>query len=157
MSSGDLASRLEALEARVRDLEDRAEISALVARYGPAVDAGDGGRVAALWAVDAEYSFDDTTLDAAGIRALVDLPTHRAYLSAGCAHVISAPAIEVGTDHAVAVTHSVVLVRDGAAWAAQRVSANHWRFARTAYGWRVQTRRNRMLDGAAAARALLQP
>ncbi|MEW2459309.1 MULTISPECIES: nuclear transport factor 2 family protein [Microbacterium] len=145
------------LERRLRALEDRAEIAELIARYGPAVDSADAAEVSALWAADGTYRFDDTVLDADGIRTLVDLPSHREYLRRGCAHVLSAPRIEIDGDTAVAVTHSVVLLRDGDHWEAERVSANRWELVRTTNGWRVRERRNHLLDGDAVARELLAP
>lgn len=143
------------LEQRLRALEDRAEIAELIARYGPAVDSADAAAVSALWTADGNYRFDDTELDADGIRSLVELPTHRDYLTRGCAHVLSAPRIEVDGDTAVAVTHSVVLLHDHDHWRAARVSANRWELVRTDDGWRVRHRRNRLLDGREAARELL--
>ncbi|WP_194420679.1 nuclear transport factor 2 family protein [Microbacterium abyssi] len=143
------------IEQRLQALEDRAEIAALIARYGPAVDSGDGDAVRALWTDEGTYVIDDVTLDAGGIRTLTELPTHQEYMSAGCAHVISAPRIQLTGDAAVATTHSVVMIHDGERWNAERVSANRWELARTVDGWRVSRRRNHLLNGAAAARALL--
>ncbi|WP_226531130.1 nuclear transport factor 2 family protein [Microbacterium paraoxydans] len=145
----------EALEARLRALEDRSEIAELIARYGPAVDSGDAEAVAALWTPEGTYQFDDTVLDAEGIRALVSIPTHAEYLRRGCAHIVSAPRIEIDGEEAVAVTHSVVMLRDGDRWIGERVSANRWELLRTPIGWRIRHRRNRLLDGDAAARELL--
>lgn len=145
------------LERRLRALEDRAEIAELIARYGPAVDAGDGEAVAALWSDDGTYRFDDVELEAEGIRALVSYPTHRDYMARGCAHIISAPRIEITGDTAVAVTHSAVMVHEDGRWIGARVSANHWELRRLPEGWRVQHRRNSLLDGSAAARDLLRP
>lgn len=145
----------EVLERRLRALEDRAEIAELVARYGPAVDSGDAEAVAALWATNGTYRFDDTVLDAQGVRSLVTIPTHVEYLRRGCAHIVSAPRIAIEGDTAVAITHSVVMLREGERWIGERVSANRWELVRTQAGWRVQDRRNRLLDGSAAARELL--
>lgn len=147
----------EALERRLQALEDRAEIAELIARYGPAADAGDAEAVAALWASEGTYQFDDTVLDADGIRSLVSIPTHVEYMRRGCAHILSAPRIEIEGDTAVAVTHSVVMLREGERWVGERVSANRWELRRTVAGWRVLRRRNRLLDGDAAARELLAP
>ncbi len=149
--------RLRILEERLRILEDRAAIADLISRYGPAVDSGDGEAAAALWTDDGEYVFDDTALDIEGIRGLTGLPSQRAYMAAGCAHVLSAPRIDLRADVATAVTHSVVLVHDGPAWTAVRVSANRWELVRTGDGWRIRSRMNRLLDGSAAARRLLVP
>jgi len=145
------------LERRIRALEDRVEIGELIARYGPAVDSGDGAAVAALWAPDGTYQFDDTVLDAEGVRSLVSYPVHEEYMRRGCAHILSAPRIEVNGDTAVAVTHSAVMIHDGGRWVGERVSANRWELRRLPEGWRVHRRRNRLLDGAAAARSLLSP
>lgn len=142
-------------ERRLRQLEDRAEISELIARYGPAVDRGDADAISALWAPGGTYQFDDVVLDSAGIRTLTSIPAHVEYMRRGCAHIVSAPLIEVDGDTAVAVTHSVVMLHDGDRWIGERVSANRWELRRLPDGWRVQRRRNRLLDGAAAARDLL--
>lgn len=145
----------DAVERRLRALEDRAEITELIARYGPAVDRGDARAVAALWTDDGEYAFDDTVLDADGILTLVDLESHQEFLRRGCAHIVSAPTITIDGDTAVATTHSAVLAGSGELWEPARVSANRWELVRTTAGWRVHRRMNRLLDGSAAARALL--
>lgn len=144
------------LERRLRALEDRAEIAELIAGYGPAVDSGEGDAVAALWTDDGTYQFDETVLDADGIRGLVEYDTHVEYMRRGCAHVLSAPRIEIDGDTAVAVTHSVVMLHDGERWVGERVSANRWELVRTDAGWRAQRRQNRLLDGATAAQDLLR-
>lgn len=43
-----LLARLDALEARVRELSDIIEVSQLVAQYGPNVDSGSAEATAAL-------------------------------------------------------------------------------------------------------------
>lgn len=144
------------IERRLRALEDRAEIADLIARYGPAVDSGDGEATAALWASDGTYQFDDTVLDSDGVRGIVEYPTHVDYMRRGCAHVLSAPKIDIHGDAATAVTHSVVMLHDGERWVGERVSANRWELQRLPEGWRVHRRINRLLDGAAAARELLR-
>ena len=147
------------LEQRVRALEDRLAIIDLVSRYGPAADSGDGDALAALWAPGGSYRFDDTVLERDDLPGLVDIDTHRAFMAAGCAHVLSAPRIDLAADgeRAVAVNHSIVLEHDGGTWHPARVSANRWELVRTADGWRVARREVRLLDGAAAARDLLRP
>ncbi|GAA4488032.1 hypothetical protein GCM10023171_26810 [Microbacterium panaciterrae] len=142
------------LERRLLALEDRAEIGELIARYGPAVDSGDGAAVAALWAPNGTYRFDDVELDATGVRALVSYPTHMDYMERGCAHILSAPRISIDGDTAVAITHSAVMIHDGTRWLGERVSANRWELRRLPEGWRVQRRVNRLLDGAPEARLL---
>lgn len=147
------------LERRVRAIEDRIEIADLVTRYGPAADSGDGEALAALWAPEGSYRFDDTSLAHEELPALVELGTHRALMAAGCAHVLSAPRIDIAPDgaSAVAVNHSVVFQYADGTWNAVRVSANRWELVRTGDGWRVARREVRLLNGSAAARELLRP
>lgn len=150
---------MSALEERLRRVEDRIAILDLVARYGPAADAGDGEALAALWTEDGSYRFDDTELQRAELPQLAEIPTHRALMAAGCAHVLSTPRIDIARDglSAVAVNHSVVLEFAETQWRAVRVSANRWELVNTPDGWRVSRRDVRLLDGGAAARALLAP
>ncbi len=143
------------IERRLRRVEDRLAIADLIAAYGPAVDRGDAVAVAGLWVEGGTFRVDGTTIPQAEMAWIVDNDTHRGYLTAGCAHVISAPAVEIQGDTAVAVTHSVVLIHRGDQWIAERASANRWDFVRTPAGWRIRDRVNRLLDGDAEARALL--
>lgn len=148
----------ESVERRLQRLEDRAEIADLIARYGPAVDSGAGAELVELWTADGEYRIGaDAVVPADDIASLVEWDTHREYLAAGCAHVLSAARIEIDGDRATAANHSVVFVHRDAGWVADRVSANRWELVRTEGGWRVHLRENRLLDGADAARALLAP
>lgn len=146
------------VEARLRALEDRAELQELIAKYGPIVDSGDGALLEELWTSDGRYLIgDEFALTSAEMPSLTELPSHQAYLASGCAHVLTAPTVQVSGDTAIGVNHSVVLVRDGERWVADRVSSNEWHFSRAEAGWRVSLRKNRLLDGDAAARALLTP
>lgn len=143
------------LERRVRALEDRALILELIASYGPYADSGNGEAIGALWANGGTYAFDATTLQHADIAGLVEFESHRELMAAGCAHVLSAPTVNVEGDTASAVNHSIVLARRGEIWVAVRVSANHWTLVRTEAGWRVADRVNRLLSGGESARELL--
>ncbi len=51
----DLRATVDALAARVRQLEDHLEITQLVAQYGPAVDSGSADAAAALWTEDGGF------------------------------------------------------------------------------------------------------
>lgn len=155
MSGAD--DRLAALEARLAQLEDHHAIFQLIASFGPAVDRGDGAAAAALWAQDGRYDFGSAVLDGAeAVARLVDLPSHRAYLDQGCAHILSLPQISITGDTARAVNYSQVLLHDGAdRWKVARCSANLWLLRREAAGWRVVQRSNRLLNGQEAHAALL--
>lgn len=147
----------ESIAERLRTLEDREAIRDLIARYGPLADAGDPQAVAALWSEDGSYTVGGMgeARGRSAIAALISGPLHQSLLDDGCAHVLTSPAIDLAGDSAVARCHSVVFRHEDGEWVAVRVSANCWELARTSAGWRVVRRENALLDGAAAARALL--
>ena len=95
---------VEALSARVAQLEDHLEITQLVARYGPSVDSGSADATAALWT-------DDGVFDAVGavtmhghdeIAGMVLGAGHQSLILNGCAHVLTAPHVVVDGDTAEA-------------------------------------------------------
>lgn len=156
--SAALEARLRALEERLSRQEDMTAILQLIAAYGPAVDSRDGPATAAIWAPEGSYDYGAGTLAGAeAVGCVVDAATHVAYVAAGCGHVLSLPRVWLDGDRAEAVNHSRVYLRDGEEWKVERCSANHWRFIRTAAGWRVESRQNRLLNGSAEACALLGP
>lgn len=153
----DLEQRLEALENRIRELEDVQAIQQLIASYGPAVDGLDGAALAHMWADEGTYDFGigEPLRGRDNVASLIELDSHRTYVAAGCAHVLSTPRIAVDGDTAVAVNYSQVFVKDENGWRADRTGANRWELVRTAEGWKVSSRSNRLLDGTKAARDLL--
>lgn len=146
------------LAARLRLLEDREEIRELIARYGPLADSGDAEALSELWVEDGEYAVVGfaTAKGRAAIAALIDGPTHRALMADGCAHFLGPATVTVEGDTATARCHSVVFRCVSGTFGSHRVSANRWTFRRTPAGWRAVRRENALLDGSAAARALLQ-
>ena len=135
-------------EARLQALEDREAIRDLIARYGPLADSGDAAGVAALWTEDGSYAVHGFA-DAVGhaeIAALIDGPYHQQLMADGCAHVLGPVAIDLAGDSATARGHSLVLRWTGSQFEVRRVAANRWELVR---------RENALLQGAAAARALL--
>lgn len=152
----DLEARLTALEARTKTLEDQLAIYQLLATYGPSVDSRSGNATASLWSEDGAYDFGGEPLvGAERVGSLVNIEPHIHYVAAGCAHVISMPHIVVDGDSAVATGYSRVYLHQGDHWRVERVSANRWELTRTASGWRVQNRVNRLLNGQTEARDLL--
>ncbi|WP_375195119.1 nuclear transport factor 2 family protein [Sphingobium sp.] len=145
------------LAARIAALEDREAIRDLIARYGPLADSGDCAGAAALWTEDGIYevggfgSYQGRT----AIRALLEGESHQQLIHGGAAHVLSPPVIDLDGDRAAARTYSVVFRKAEDGWEAHRVSANLWQLMRTAEGWKVACRINRLLDGSADARALI--
>jgi len=152
-----IEDRVEALERRVRALEDHVAILNLLARYGPTVDAGASAAAAALFTGSGAYDVGGMWRadGREALTALFDGETHQSLIRTGSAHVTTAPAIEVDGDTARAVAHSFVLLRAEDGYRVWRASANHWRLHRTPQGWRIAERYNRELDGSAESRAIL--
>lgn len=160
----ELRAELAGLKARLRTVEDKVELSQVVAAYGPSVDSGSAEATAQLWTQDGvfavvggEHSFSMT--GRGEIEDMVKGAGHQGLIHNGCAHVLTAPHVEVEGDTARGRSYALNIRWDPAAdrfWVA-RVSANTWRWARTAEGWKVVERVNSNLDGAAASRRMLAP
>ena len=146
----------ERLAERLLALEDREAIRELIARYGPLADAGHADAIAALWTDQGVYAVGGMgeSVGHAAIAALIDGATHRSLMADGCAHVLSAPAIELCGDEATAWCHSIVLRHAENGWEPVRVAANRWQLVRVEAVWRVARRDNQLLDGSAEAQAL---
>lgn len=170
---GDTEARLARLERRLRELEDRQAIYQLLSAYGPLVDSGDADATSELWVTDGVYDWGGGPKPADGalvakegwagaaysraeIAEMVRGPGHRSIIDGGAGHVIGLPHVLLSGDTAVATGYARLYRWDGAQFAVARVSANRWELARTAEGWRVVVRTNRVLDGGAEARALLR-
>jgi hypothetical protein len=151
----DLANRVAALEARLRELEDRAEIVQVIARYGPAADSSDGVAIQQLFASDGTYELEGWSFTHETMDRTVTTELHARYVSAGSGHVMSLPAIQLDGDRAVATNYSQVFLHQGDHWTVDRCAANRWDLVRTPDGWKVKRRVNRLLNGSAAARDLL--
>lgn len=153
----ELTDRLAMLDQRLRRLEDEAEISRLIATYGPLADAGDAEAVAAMWVEDGVYDVDEITMTGrAEILAMVRSTNHQAWIAGGCAHFVGPVRVCVDTPAglAEAVGHSLMVVNDDG-FVVRRATANVWQLRRTDEGWRVVVRTSRILDGRAEAPALL--
>jgi hypothetical protein len=143
-----IEERLAALESRVRATEDQLEIIRLLNTYGPAVDSGSAEAAADLWTKDGIY-------DAGGVtrftpEALIKMYNddgHQGLVHAGVSHLTATPRIEVNGDEAQAVAYSFVILKRGEEWFIMRGAINHWDLVRTAKGWRIKERFNRVLDG----------
>jgi hypothetical protein len=158
----DLEATVAALAARVSQLEDRLAIYQLMTTYGPAVDAGAGEVAAALWTADGVYDAgmgaDAIFVGAEAVGSMVEGEMHQGIIAGGSAHLIGLPHLEVHGDRAVATCYSQLMLYDGdrASFRVWRATANRWELVRTAQGWKVTSRVNRVLDGDPEARALLR-
>jgi hypothetical protein len=148
--------RLAAVEARLRAVEDELDIARLIASYGPWVDSGSAEEVSSLWEAGGVYDVDELVMQGREqVAAMVRSSHHRAWIDAGCAHLLLPPHVRVAGDEAVAVGHSVMVVCQDARFVVRRATANRWRLRRGPDGWRVVTRTSRVLDGRPDAPALL--
>jgi SnoaL-like domain len=153
----ELAARVVSLEERVRLLEDHVAVLRLVNSWGPAVDTGSADSAGALWTEDGVLESDLSRLEGPGdVVAMVESDGQHALIAQGCAHVQTAPVVDVEGDRATAVAYSQVYLHSDEGHRVWRVSANQWDFRRTPSGWRVTRRTNRVIDGGPEARAVLE-
>jgi ketosteroid isomerase-like protein len=157
----ELRAAVAALTARVRALEDQAEIMQLVAQYGPAVDSGSGDAAAALWTEDGTFDVVGhfEMRGRAAVAGMVHGEGHQGLIGNGCGHVLTVPHIVVDGDEATGRGYALNIRWDAGAdrfWVG-RVSANAWHWIRTDEGWRVAKRVNANLDGTPEHRQLLAP
>ena len=140
------ANAIADLQRRVRKVEDELDIMRLIASYSPLVDSGAPGRAPRLWLKDGVYDIDTMRMDsAADIEAMLGTEAHQDFIRAGSAHVMGLPRIELDGDKATAVNYTRVYVHDGENYRVARVSANIWQLERTAKGWRIRYRTNRLV------------
>jgi len=126
---------------RLRALEDRTAIAALIASYGPLVDAGDADRVSALWTKNGIYSVDGSVMSGrAEIAAMVRGSHHQGLIRRGCTHLLSAPTIDLGDETATATCQSVLMAGSGDGYEILRLSINRFELARTDSGWLIERR-----------------
>ncbi len=156
----ELQMQMAALQQRLQALEDREAIRQLIARYGPAVDSQRLQDAAAIWAEDGRYSVAGfgTHQGRAALTALLQAPHHQQLLADGCAHVLSPLHIQLDGDEAVAVGYSCVFRHQAETghYVAERVAANRWLLQKQGGQWQVSLRENALLDGSAAAHAVLE-
>jgi hypothetical protein len=154
-----LARTVADLQERIARLEDQVAIYQLMMSYGPSVDSGSSAFTASLWTDDGVYDYDNASDDLVGapaIKAMVEGPQHQGYIMSGCAHLVGMPYVQVDGDTAVATCYSSLNHHDGDGFRIGRITANRWELVRTARGWQVQRRTNRILNGDEEPRAILR-
>lgn len=150
-------TNIDDIAARLRRLEDEHDIAQLIASYGPAVDAANADAAAALWAEDGSYDVEDWNMQSrADVHAMVSSTSHRNLVANGCCHFIGPCVVTVTGDAAVAISESLVLLRDDAGYRVWRAAANHFELRRIDGQWRISKRTSRVLDGQPGAHALLR-
>ncbi|MFG2091404.1 MULTISPECIES: nuclear transport factor 2 family protein [unclassified Spirillospora] len=149
-------SRLAAIEERLRALEDEREVTRLILSYGPLVDSGCAGDVAALWDEDGVYDVDEIPMTGrAEIETMVRSAHHQRWITGGCAHFAGPPHVTVDGDEATAAGYTLMIVNSPDGFVLRRATANRWRLRRTPGGWRAVNRTSRVLDGREEAPDLL--
>lgn len=152
-----IEERLTALETRLRVAEDQLEILRLLNTYGPAVDSGSAEAAADLWAEDGIYDAGGVTrFTPEALIAMYNDVGHQGLVHTGSSHLTATPRIEVNGDEAEAVAYSFVVVKRGDEWFIMRGAINHWQLVRTAQGWRIKERFNRVLDGTADSHEVMR-
>jgi F420H(2)-dependent quinone reductase len=153
-----LEGALSALAEEVTRLRDVAEIHAVLASYGPAVDSDSADLAGDIWTEDGVYDIDGWELTGrAAIREMLASEVHQPYVRSGSSHLVSTPVVHVDGDTATAVSFMSLISRTGDGdYRIGRQTANLWDLRRTPAGWRVRRRTNRLLDGSTPARDLLR-
>jgi hypothetical protein len=153
-------SVIEALEQRVRALEDQIALYQAVSAYGPAVDSLSAEAAASLWTEDGVY-------DAGGppapqmngreaIIKMVNTDPHQSLAAQGCGHMMTLPLLKVDGDQAVGLGYHRLYQRAGDGFKLWRLTASRWDWVRQPDGWKAARRTHRVIDGGDEARSLLR-
>lgn len=152
----DLERRLDALESRLKATEDELAIIRLVASYGPLVDCGSTDLAPALFAENGVYDVSYGRMSGPdAFSQLLKGAEHQRLLESGIAHVMGLPWVRVEHDNAVAINSTQLYLKDEQGYSIFRVAQNLWKLSRTAEGWKVVERINRLIGNDGEARALL--
>lgn len=154
----DIEARVTALETRLRAAEDQLEIFRLIFTYGPLVDSDETDAAVHLWIEGGIHDVGGypPRLAYDGIADAIGGAEMQALNRTGCTHFYSAPRITLSGDEAEGVAYSLVVIRDDGEFRLWRTAVNYWTFVRTAEGWRIKERFNRLADGGEDARRLMR-
>jgi hypothetical protein len=151
-----IESRLRELEQRLQLLSDQVEVTQLIASYGPLVDAGVAGDVAALWSEDGSYDVEGWQMRSrADVEAMVNSDAHQTLIGRGACHFLGPARVTVDGDTAQAVCASLLVVHRDGKWIVARAGANQFTLNRIDGRWQIVLRTTRALNGSPEARALL--
>lgn len=155
--------RLARLERELGEVKDRLAIYQLTAAYGPVVDSGDSKAAADFWIENGVYDWGRGMTEASESRArgwkdlvrIFDGQEHRRIISAGAAHWSGLPVVAIEGDTASSLCYSCLFMRTPDGYESKRVSVCLFQWVRDSGGWRIASRRNRLLDGSDDASNLL--
>lgn len=150
-------SSIEALERRLRAVEDRLSIYNLISAYGPAVDSCSIESNASLWAEDSVYEVGGLGVYAGhqGLREMIEGSFHQEVTSGGSGHVLSLPHVHLDGDRAVATNYGKLFVHRDGAFTLRRLVVSRWELERRDGVWKIRRRTNALLDGSPEGKALL--
>jgi len=150
-----LAARVDELARRVAVLEDERAVLDLLTRYGFAVDSGDPGETAVLYATDCivEIDGDSSIRSADDMASMVRGARHQSLLP-NCAHQMGPFSIRVDGDRATATGYGRVYLHAADGFRIWRVSAGRWELERRDGRWEVTRRWTRAI-GSPEAQQLL--
>ena len=168
----DLRKDADALDARLRDIEDRLEIYNLIASHPPSADTGADYYTSAVYVKDGVFDRGEGLEGAEGnqaIAAMTQSPGHQKAIQSGLTHFTGLPYIELDGGAAAVTSYLQILHPDAQApdrelsnhgttqgFRIHRVVANRWSLVRTPQGWKVKNRKLRQMDGSEPAREILR-
>lgn len=160
-TTADLLARLEAVESRLRAVEDERAIVNLLASYGPLVDSGAEVETSQVWAEDGVYDVEGLFMDGReAVKQMVLSQGHQSLIQNGSAHFNGPVAVFLDAsnpDAARAVCHSLLILRNSKdQFFVARAGSHLFTLARTAEGWKIARRTTRLLNGQQIARDLLR-
>ncbi len=142
--------RLNALENRVRAVEDQLAIYQVICGYGYAVDGCNADAVGDCYTKDGVYAVGDIGAfeGRERIAAITRDEGHLEFVANGCAHMSTLPHVVIDGDRAVATCHTMVPMHSDGGFYVGRLSASRLELVREDDGqWRIVHRQNYMLDG----------
>ena len=146
----DEMSRIEALERRVKELEDKEAIRDVLARYGFTADLGFSKDWVDVWTEEGVYDLGPEET-AAGSDALfhdiITNPEGHKTIENRSQHTVVNHFIRVDGDSAWAEAYSIVFVRGDEGYYPWTCGYNHFEFERKDGRWRLALRLRRPVGG----------
>ncbi len=156
----NMNARASSLQDQVRYIMDYIEIQQIFARYVPGLDSASGDVVASDFTEDGVFDLGPLGVHRGReeIRAFADRDNWTAEglaaFARGAGHVLNSPLITIDGDTAVGTCTSMIYFRGEAEYRMTRLTVVRLELARTAEGWRITKRFNRLVDETGEAVAL---
>lgn len=147
---GDQTSTIEALERRVRELEDKEQIRELIARYGFTADLGHSQAWVDVWTKDGVYDLgpDDKAAGSDSLmKDIITNPVGHKTIENRSLHTVVNHFIRIDGDKAWAEAYSIVFVRGDEGYYPWTCGYNHFEFERENGRWLIKLRLRRPVGG----------